>query len=212
LIRPQIDIADLDEPLVTRYVEWTAQRCRPVSFIDLTHDCGIPVLAAVAHDRAGGRISIGFGSGAAVGDAARHAIGELAQFESNVSLIEHRVDTWGEEGVSQEAFELLRWWRDARIEQSPHLLASSIMPPPPARVALDLQACHEICGRANLRFLAVDMTRSKNVPAVVRVTVPGMRPMWPRFAPGRLFEVPVRLGWLPRQLDLSELNPVPMMF
>jgi oxazoline/thiazoline synthase len=32
---------------------------------------------------------------------------------------------------------------------------------------------------------------------VVKVVVPGLRSFWARFAPGRLYDVPVRLGRLP---------------
>jgi ribosomal protein S12 methylthiotransferase accessory factor len=30
------------------------------------------------------------------------------------------------------------------------------------------------------------------------------------FAPGRLYEVPVHLGWLPRPVAEEQLNPIPM--
>jgi ribosomal protein S12 methylthiotransferase accessory factor len=36
--------------------------------------------------------------------------------------------------------------------------------------------------------------------------------MSPRFAPGRLYDVPVQLGWLRRPLRRADLNPVPMVF
>jgi len=45
---------------------------------------------------------------------------------------------------------------------------------------------------------------------VVKVIVPGLRHFWARFAPGRLYEVPVALGWVPAQLTEEQLNPVPM--
>jgi oxazoline/thiazoline synthase len=40
--------------------------------------------------------------------------------------------------------------------------------------------------------------------------VPGLRHFWPRFGPGRLYDVPVRLGWREHPLDESQLNPVPL--
>jgi ribosomal protein S12 methylthiotransferase accessory factor len=48
-----------------------------------------------------------------------------------------------------------------------------------------------------------DMTRPELALPVVRVVAPGLRHSKPRFAPGRLFEVPVRLGWFqtPRAED-----------
>jgi len=42
------------------------------------------------------------------------------------------------------------------------------------------------------------------------VIVPGLRHFWARFAPGRLYDVPVQLGWLPQPLAEEELNPIPM--
>jgi ribosomal protein S12 methylthiotransferase accessory factor len=45
---------------------------------------------------------------------------------------------------------------------------------------------------------------------VVKVIVPGMRHFWSRFAPGRLYDVPVELGWRPAPSAEDELNPTPM--
>jgi oxazoline/thiazoline synthase len=36
-----------------------------------------------------------------------------------------------------------------------------------------------------------------------------MRPPWARFAPVRLYDVPVKLGWLSRVKGESNLNPIP---
>jgi hypothetical protein len=43
---------------------------------------------------------------------------------------------------------------------------------------------------------------------VARVIVPGMRHFYIRFAPGRLYDIPVKLGWLERPRTEAELNPV----
>jgi oxazoline/thiazoline synthase len=45
---------------------------------------------------------------------------------------------------------------------------------------------------------------------VVKVVVPGLRHFWPRFGPGRLFDVPVRLGRLSRPTRYADLNPIPL--
>jgi len=42
--------------------------------------------------------------------------------------------------------------------------------------------------------------------------VPGMRHFWPRYAPGRLYDVPVTMGWLPAPLTETELNPTPIFW
>jgi len=44
---------------------------------------------------------------------------------------------------------------------------------------------------------------------VVKVMVPGMRHFWPRYAPGRLYDVPVSMGWLTEPLTEAQLNQTP---
>lgn len=57
----------------------------------------------------------------------------------------------------------------------------------------------------------VDKSRADLPLAVAQVTVPGLRHAWPRLAPGRLYSVPVALGWLPAPLAETELNPAPLL-
>jgi ribosomal protein S12 methylthiotransferase accessory factor len=56
----------------------------------------------------------------------------------------------------------------------------------------------------------LDLTRAEVGLPVVKVVAPGLRHFWPRFAPGRLYDVPVELGWASRALAEDELNPVPL--
>ena len=44
------------------------------------------------------------------------------------------------------------------------------------------------------------------------VVVPGLRHFWARFGPGRLYEVPVAMGWLERPLTEDQLNPIPFFY
>ena len=69
-------------------------------------------------------------------------------------------------------------------------------------------ACVEAVRRAGLDFLVLDQTRPDIGVPVARVTVPGMRHFYRRFAPGRLYDVPVKLGWRDRPTPESELNPI----
>jgi ribosomal protein S12 methylthiotransferase accessory factor len=43
---------------------------------------------------------------------------------------------------------------------------------------------------------------------VVRVIVPGLRHFYRRYAPGRLYDVPVQLGWLKKPVEEEDLNPI----
>ena len=62
-----------------------------------------------------------------------------------------------------------------------------------------------------LETIVVDKTRPDVGLHVAQVIVPGLRHVWPRFAPGRLYTVPVALGWLPRALAEHELSPDPLL-
>ena len=59
-------------------------------------------------------------------------------------------------------------------------------------------------------MLILDQTRPDINMPVVKVVVPGLRHFWPRFAPGRLFEVPVELGRLTKPTPYDQLNPIPL--
>ena len=68
-------------------------------------------------------------------------------------------------------------------------------------------ACVDIAKRAGLDFLVLDQTRPDIEVPVVRVIVPGLRHFYRRFAPGRLYDIPVKLGLRDRPLPESELTP-----
>jgi ribosomal protein S12 methylthiotransferase accessory factor len=61
--------------------------------------------------------------------------------------------------------------------------------------------------REGLDVLVLDQTRPDIDVAVVRVIVPGLRHFYRRFAPGRLYDVPVKLGLRDRPMSEDELNP-----
>jgi ribosomal protein S12 methylthiotransferase accessory factor len=71
-----------------------------------------------------------------------------------------------------------------------------------------VESCVALTKRAGLDFLVLDHTRPDIDVPVARVIVPGLRHFYRRFAPGRLYDVPVKLGLLGRPLSEREFNPV----
>jgi ribosomal protein S12 methylthiotransferase accessory factor len=69
-------------------------------------------------------------------------------------------------------------------------------------------ACVDVARRAGLDFLVLDQTRPDIGAPVVRVIVPGLRHFYRRFAPGRLYDVPVKLGLRKKPISENELNPL----
>ena len=76
----------------------------------------------------------------------------------------------------------------------------------------DIATCRAIVEARGMEVLVLDQTRADVRMPVVKVIVPGLRHFWARFGPGRLYEVPVAMGWLERALTEDELNPIPIFF
>ena len=74
----------------------------------------------------------------------------------------------------------------------------------------DVLRCQATVERRGMELLVLDQTRPDVELPVVKVVVPGLRHFWARFAPGRLYDVPVRLGLRERPVRYEDLNPVRM--
>ncbi len=189
---------------------------REVWTLDLTADLGVPVFAAVSRrtDKAAEDLMFGFGAHLDPRTALRRALTELNQLLPDV--VDARPDGTGYGRLDRTA---LDWLRTATTANQPYVT------PDPARPATrpedrpylqraDLRDdLTDVQGRleaAGLELLVLDQTRPDIGMPVVRVVVPGLRPHWRRLAPGRLFDVPVRLGRLAGPRAYQDLNPVPL--
>ena len=74
----------------------------------------------------------------------------------------------------------------------------------------DIEAVVGLLRGKGMELLVLDQTRPDVGLPVVKVVVPGLRPHWARYAPGRLFDVPVQLGRLAAPTPYEDLNPVPL--
>ncbi|MFI2425091.1 TOMM precursor leader peptide-binding protein [Streptomyces sp. NPDC018955] len=189
---------------------------RDVWVLDLTSDLGVPVFAALSRrtDKPAEDIMLGFGAHFDPAVALRRALTEMNQLLPVVA--DARRDGTG---YGSTAAELLGWWWGATVRNQPHLLPDGSRPErgtadfvhryrPDLRD--DVDAAVELLREHGMELLVLDQTRPDIGIPVVRVVVPGLRHFWARFAPGRLFDVPVRLGRLPEPTPYDALNPVPL--
>ncbi|WP_338676857.1 TOMM precursor leader peptide-binding protein [Streptomyces sp. SCSIO 30461] len=216
LRRPAVDLDAFDEPWLTRAREAYARTGRSLWVLDLTADFGIPVMGAVSRTD-GHRQEICFGFGAHFDPrlALRRAVTEMCQ------LLPPPVAGVGEPlrrrpGLPQE---LLEWWSTATVENQPYVLPdpgepsngpSDYVYTPRADLRADVEAAESAVRARGMELLVLDQTRPDVGLPVVKVVVPGLRHFWARFAPGRLFDVPVEMGWCDRATPYEELNPVPL--
>jgi hypothetical protein len=131
-------------------------------------------------------------------------MGELVQFEVTKS-IQSRA-----QGGQPAGF--VAWCTSARLDDHGFILPSiSVAARGIAPLAPDAVSIDSIKDK-KLDVLVVDLTLKELKTRVVRVLVPGLRPIWPRFAPGRLYDVPFELGWLSSRLNETELNPIHILY
>jgi ribosomal protein S12 methylthiotransferase accessory factor len=115
--------------------------------------------------------------------------------------------------------ELLDWWTTATLANQPHLVPDADAPartpsswPQLAQddLADDLALAQQLVEERGMELLVLDQTRPDIGLPVAKVIVPGMRHFWARLAPGRLYDVPVELGWLDAPVAEADLNPIPI--
>jgi oxazoline/thiazoline synthase len=207
LRRPELDLGQFDDSYVRDLQNRLAQAGRGLWALDVTSDLGIPTFVAVTHWMQNGRENIEFGSGAHFDAriALLRALTELNQFLSLGLMGGGTGEKSSLDGVAP-----------LRLEDHPYLTPSgnpTVQPESGSKFGqLDTReqalTCVSLAKRAGLDFLVLDQTRPDIEAPVVRVIVPGLRHFYRRFAPGRLYDVPVELGWLDRPLKENELNPI----
>ncbi|MEW9532371.1 TOMM precursor leader peptide-binding protein [Microbispora sp. NPDC049125] len=210
--RPAADLDALADPWIDRLRQVHAEMGREVWALDLTTDLGIPAYAALSRrtDKPAEDIALGFGAHFSPRTALRRALTELNQMLPPLAGVGDGADYTCDDPAA------VGWWRAATVENQPYLLPS---PGPAAPVHPfsrrpdlrdDVAAIADLVRRHGMELLILDQTRPDLELPVVKVIVPGLRHFWTRFAPGRLYDVPVSLGWQDTPTSYDELNPIPV--
>jgi ribosomal protein S12 methylthiotransferase accessory factor len=175
--------------------------------LDITTDLGIPSFVALSYSTNTGQEFVEYGSGSHFDAriALLRALTEVNQFLS-IGLMGGR-DAGAASNEAEGPF---------RLQDHPYLIPNgkpAVRPDFGVNFGnLDTReqvlACVDVAERAGLDFLVLDQTRPDIETPVVRVIVPGLRHFYRRFAPGRLYDVPVKLGLRDRPILESELNPL----
>jgi ribosomal protein S12 methylthiotransferase accessory factor len=205
LQRAELDLDQFDDSYVRDLRTHFADAGRKVWVLDVTTDLGVPTYVAMMHWMSNGHENIEFGSGAHFDRriALLRALTELNQFLAI-----------GMMGGSSGEKPSLDGVTPLKLENYPFLLPAThpVVPPAPGLKLSDnsrgqVEACVEIARQAGYDFLVLDQTRPDVGVPVARVTVPGLRHFYRRFGPGRLYDIPVKLGLLDRARLESELTP-----
>jgi len=216
--RPGVDLDSFDEPYLGKLECFLRVQGRELRALDLTSDLGIPVFAALSGrtDDPQEDIVIGFGAHLDARIALLRAVTELNQSLTWVLPVNPNTSEMPE---AVDDPDLVSWLKGATFTNHPYLVPDVNAP---WRIASDysrrwsddvkddVALCQELVEMRGMEMLVLDQTRPDIGLPVVKVIVPGLRHYWPRFAPGRLYDVPVTMGWLDEPLAEEQLNPVPM--
>jgi bacteriocin biosynthesis cyclodehydratase domain-containing protein len=217
LRKPGVAVETFGEPYLLELAEHYRQHYQRATWaLDLTSDLGIPVFVAVSKMMEGKEERLLFGLGCHLDAriALQRAFGEMNQM-----LGMARTGEGGE--LLLEDSETLEWLRHGTVANQPYMAANPDQPlkrladypiQHSGEFLQDINHCRNIIEARGMEMLVLDQTRAYVGMPVVKVVVPGLRHFWARFAPGRLYDVPVKMGWLEKPLREDELNPIPNFF
>lgn len=217
ITRASIDLDAFDDGFISQMREFYKAHDREFWVLDLTSDLAIPCFVALSRRLHGPSedIMMGFGAHVDASIALSRALTELNQFIP--ALLNTNPD--GTTAYMMGDPETIEWWRTATVENQPYLLGDrsqagsgpdKFSPMNESSVAQLLTNLIARLHAAGHEVLVLDQTRPDVGLPVMKMVVPGLRHFWARFAPGRLFDVPVQQGWLAEARSESELNPTPM--
>ncbi len=207
LKRPAVNLDQFNDSYVRDLQIQLAETGKRLWVLDITTDLGIPSFVAIAHWMQDGAEFIEFGSGShfEARIAMLRTLTELNQFLSMEIMVEGARIQGSLDGVTP-----------LRLADYPFLLPGdgetleAEFDSKFSHLDTDKQVatCIDVAKRQGLDFLVLDQTRPDIEVPVMRVIVPGLRHFYRRYGPGRLFDVPVKLGWLKEPLKEDDLNPM----
>ncbi len=218
LQKPQVDLDSFSEPYFPQLKAYYQSINRDLWVLDISSDLNIPAFAAISprKDREVEDIILGYGAHFDPKIAISRALTELNQILPNV--LSAQADASTQYPTSADAL-AIEWWKTANLANQPYLMPQDLGVvkrcgdyPQLASDDFweDIQLCQQIVEQNGMSMLVLDQTRPDIRLRVAKVIVPGMRHMWKRLGSGRLYDVPVKMGWLQQPLLEAQMNPYPM--
>ncbi len=215
--RPGVDVAAFEDSLIDAICAHFDDLGRDVRVLDITNDLEMPVFVAVSacRDRDREDIVYGFGAHPDPVSGIRAALMELTQTLPCVA--DRNPD--GSTAYRPINSDCMVWWENASRASQRYLCPSpgpmrgpADYRPAPPTLRARVEAMIDGLAARGFDVLLLDQSRPNIDLAVAKVLVPGLRHFWMRFGPGRLYDVPVALGWQGAPLAEHQLNPLPIFF
>jgi bacteriocin biosynthesis cyclodehydratase domain-containing protein len=191
--RPVVQIRTFSDEFIERVAVHQSVLGRQLLVFDVTSDLEIPVFAAMSLRSDARPPLFGF---------AAHFNADRALAAALMELEQAQCFQWQED----------QKWTGFDWSTQPHLTrreSGSREAEDYTRYSAEptIENCVAAAAAAGLEIFVSDRTRADIGLPAVKVIVPGLRDFRPQFGPGRLFEIPVKLGWLGEPTPLGQLNP-----
>ncbi len=215
LSRPGVQPESFDQPNLPQLQAYYHKLHRDFWVLDITSDLDIPTFAAISRrtNQQPEDIRFGFGCHFDAKIALLRAVTEMNQ----MVFLASAPNPDGKATFSRP--DMQTWCETATLENQPYLVPDANVTPKvygdytqhwSDDCLEDVKRCVDIVAKQGLETLVLNQTRPDIGMSVIKVIVPGLRHFWAQFAPGRLYDVPVKLGWLKAPLTEEQLNPIPM--
>ncbi len=207
LRRPRVHLESFGEPDMLAIRNVHRMIGRSVEVLDITVDRNVPTFVAVSRteDPPGEDYAFGFGAHFDARIALARAVTEMTQLLPVILSGQDLHCFLPGSGQTDMSFLTAH-------EHVAALTCSDFSTSQRGEAKQDVSFCAELAESWGLEMLVLEQTREDVGMPVVKVVVPGMRSWWARFAPGRLYTLPIQLGWLSGPKTEAELNPDHLIF
>ena len=214
---PAVDLASFEDGYLASAAHHYGRYERDLWMLDVTSDIGIPAFVALSRRPDAESEDIIYGAGAHA-DSRIAALRAICELNQCLTWLPDPAKAAGRPTIDDPL--ALWWWKTARLadcswlapaEGEPLRKASRYPVTESTDTREDVENCRALVEARGMEFLVLDQTRPDIGMPVARVIVPGMRHFWARFAPGRLYDVPVRMGRLEHPLAEAGLNSAPVI-
>jgi ribosomal protein S12 methylthiotransferase accessory factor len=202
LRRPAVELDSFGHDGILQIRDALRKIERSAYVLDITTGLGVPCFAAVVPKPDGSSPCFG---------AAAHPSAAIAAFRA----LSEAVQVWfwstnlGGNSALQEFLRTTSATGDSFL--APETVSAATPGEPRQTTAQMLDSVVQKLHACGIESFELDCTRRETGVPVVRVIAPGLRHFWARFGPGRLYDVPVEMGWRRTPLPEEALNPVPCM-
>jgi ribosomal protein S12 methylthiotransferase accessory factor len=194
--RPKFDLSRLDQNNLEKLhatLSPADNEGHDYWIIDLTHDVGVPVMAAIGKDKKTDGWIMGFGCHLIAELAAQRALTELCQL---IPIREQNSAPFNFDAIEDHIF--LYGHTSEKINDNVLPCNSDIH-----------QNILEIVGRLDqlgFETLVLNYSRSNIPVSTAKVFVPGLCHIWPQLGNSRLYSLPVTLSWLNTANNEATIN------